>query len=75
MDIAQVVDLLDDLLFDKTGLHLDFIQKSVLEGTLQDQTYSEIALKSGYSEISNLDIVKVMSVILLLIYGKFYLSY
>ncbi len=50
MDIAQVVDLLDDLLFDKTGLHLDFIQKSVLEGTLQDQTYAEIALKSGYSE-------------------------
>jgi Archaeal ATPase. len=50
MDIAQVVDLLDELLFDKTGEHLDFIQKSVLEGTLQDQTYSEIALKSGYSE-------------------------
>ncbi|OCR01118.1 hypothetical protein BCD67_17260 [Oscillatoriales cyanobacterium USR001] len=50
MDIAQVVDLLDNLLFDKTGSHLDFIQKSVLEGTLQDQTYSEIALKSGYSE-------------------------
>jgi hypothetical protein len=42
--------LLDELLFDKTGEHLDFIQKSVLEGTLQDQTYSEIALKSGYSE-------------------------
>lgn len=50
MDIAQVVDLLDELLFDKTGEHLDFIQKSVLEGTLQDQTYSEIAVKSGYSE-------------------------
>ncbi|MEY3867299.1 MAG: hypothetical protein RLZZ338_1190 [Cyanobacteriota bacterium] len=50
MDIAQVVNLLDELLFDKTGLHLDFIQKSVLEGTLQDKSYSEIALKSGYSE-------------------------
>jgi NB-ARC domain len=50
MDIAQVVNILDELLFDKTGSHLDFIQKSVLEGTLQDKTYSEIALKSGYSE-------------------------
>jgi NACHT domain len=50
MDIAQVVDILDELLFDKTGSHLDFIQKSVLEGTLQDKTYSEIAVKSGYSE-------------------------
>jgi len=50
MDIAQVVNILDELLFDKTGSHLDFIQKSVLEGTLQEKTYSEIALKSGYSE-------------------------
>jgi len=50
MDIAQVVNILDELLFDKTGSHLDFIQKSVLEGTLRDKTYSEIALKSGYSE-------------------------
>jgi hypothetical protein len=50
MDIAQVVNILDELLFDKTGSHLDFIQKSVLEGTLQDKSYSEIALKSGYSE-------------------------
>ncbi|MEG4312893.1 MULTISPECIES: NB-ARC domain-containing protein [unclassified Microcoleus] len=50
MNIAQVVDILDELLFEKTGSHLDFIQKSVLEGTLQDKTYSEIAIKSGYSE-------------------------
>ncbi len=50
MDIAQVVDILDELLFEKTGSHLDFIQKSVLEGTLQDKNYSEIAVKSGYSE-------------------------
>ncbi len=50
MDMAQVVDILDELLFEKTGSHLDFIQKSVLEGTLQDKTYSEIAVKSGYSE-------------------------
>ncbi|MEZ2322329.1 MAG: AAA family ATPase, partial [Microcoleus sp.] len=48
--MAQVVDILDELLFYKTGSHLDFIQKSVLEGTLQDKTYSEIAVKSGYSE-------------------------
>jgi hypothetical protein len=27
MDIAQVVNILDELLFDKTGSHLDFIQK------------------------------------------------
>ncbi len=42
MDIAQVVNILDELLFDKTGSHLDFIQKSVLEGTLQEKTYSEL---------------------------------
>ncbi len=68
MDIAQVLKILDELLFEKTGSHLDFIQKSVLEGTLQDKTYSEIAVKRS-------GLVKVMSVISLLIYGNFCLSY
>ncbi|MFB2834320.1 NB-ARC domain-containing protein [Floridanema evergladense] len=50
MDIAEVLQLAEALVFAKTGKHLDHLQKTVLKGTIQGQTYSEIAQDNGFSE-------------------------
>ncbi len=43
MDIKEVLKLADDLLFAKTGNHLDDLQETILRGTVQGQRYSKIA--------------------------------
>ncbi|MEG4859071.1 NB-ARC domain-containing protein [Microcoleus sp. K1-B6] len=43
MNIAEVVTLADELIFAKTGKHLDYVQEAILRGTLQDTTYTQIA--------------------------------
>ena len=43
MDIEKVLKLADDLVFAKTGSHLDYLQEAILKGSLQAQTYSKIA--------------------------------
>jgi len=50
MDIAEVLELADSLVFSKTGKHLEHLQKTVLKGTVQGQTYLEIAKDNGFSE-------------------------
>lgn len=39
----MVVNLLDELVFTKTGQHLDHLQKTIIEETLNDKKYREIA--------------------------------
>ncbi len=43
MDIDEVLKLADDVVFSKTGAHLDYLQQAILKGSLQDRTYSDIA--------------------------------
>jgi len=43
MEITEVLKLADDLVFTQTGKHLDYLQETILQGTLNGQTYSEIA--------------------------------
>jgi hypothetical protein len=43
MDIKEVLKLADDLLFAKTGNHLDDLQEAILSGTVRGQRYSQIA--------------------------------
>jgi len=43
MNIQEVLTLADNLIFASTGKHLDHLQKAILEGTLQGQTYTKIA--------------------------------
>lgn len=43
MDIQEVLTIADHLIFASTGKHLDHLQKAILEGTLQGQTYTKIA--------------------------------
>jgi ATP-dependent Clp protease ATP-binding subunit ClpA len=50
MDIDEVLQLADDLVFTKTGSHLDYLQQAILKGTLQDKTYSEIAEEAHLSK-------------------------
>jgi len=43
MDIQDALKWTDDLIFAKTGQHLDSLQKAVLKGTWQGQKYPDIA--------------------------------
>jgi hypothetical protein len=43
MNLKEVLKLADEIVFTKTGQHLDDLQVAVLQGTLQRETYKEIA--------------------------------
>lgn len=50
MNFKEMLQLADDLVFAKTGQHLDDLQQAVLRGTVQGETYQEIAAASHCSE-------------------------
>jgi hypothetical protein len=43
MDFKEVLQFADDLLFAKTGKHLDNVQEAILRGTWQNQKHTKIA--------------------------------
>lgn len=47
MDVQEVLDWTDRLVFEKTGKHLDSLQRTVLEGTWAGKKYPEIAQNSN----------------------------
>ena len=65
MDIAEVLTLADELIFAKTGKHLDYVQDAILRGTLEDATYTQIAQEvySSPSHVRNVgsDLWKLLS--------------
>ena len=65
MDIAEVLTLADELIFAKTGKHLDYVQDAILRGTLEDATYTQIAQEvySSPSHVRNVgsDLWKTLS--------------
>jgi len=50
MNLKEVLKLADEIVFTKTGQHLDDLQEAVLRGTLQRETYKEIAKDFDCSE-------------------------
>ncbi|OCR00440.1 ATPase [Oscillatoriales cyanobacterium USR001] len=50
MDVQEVLKLADDIVFAKTGKHLDHLQEGILRGTWQRQKYPEIAKTCYRSE-------------------------
>jgi hypothetical protein len=48
MDVTETSQLVDRLVFAKTGKHLSDIQKKVIEGICQEQSYDDISEKSSY---------------------------
>ena len=50
MNLKEVLKLADEIVCTKTGQHLDDLQAAVLQGTLQRETYKEIAKDFDCSE-------------------------
>ncbi|MEA5577644.1 NB-ARC domain-containing protein [Anabaena sp. UHCC 0451] len=49
MNITELLQFVDQVVQKHTGEHLDDLEKSVLKGLWQGQTYNQIADKSGYN--------------------------
>ena len=45
MNVSQLLQFVDRLVVERTGKHLDDVQRAVVEGTWQRQTYDDIAQK------------------------------
>jgi hypothetical protein len=50
MNLKEVVKLADDLVFARTGKHLNDLQEKILCGTWQHEDYNEIAKEVNLSE-------------------------
>jgi len=50
MNLKEVIKLADDLVFAKTGKHLNDLQEKILRGTWQNEDYNEIAKDVNLSE-------------------------
>ncbi len=50
MDVKEILKLADELVYTKTGKHLDYLQEAILQGTLHDETYLKIAEMTHSSE-------------------------
>lgn len=50
MNVNEVLQFVDRLVIEKTGKHLDYIQKAIIEGTWEKQTYEEIAEQCDVTE-------------------------
>ncbi|MFB2896645.1 ATP-binding protein [Aerosakkonemataceae cyanobacterium BLCC-F50] len=68
MDIQTVLKLADELVFAKTGKHLEYLQEAILRGAIQDQKYSQIAeefhLSEGHIRDVASDLWKILSDVL-----------
>jgi hypothetical protein len=52
MNLKEMLNFADRIVFEKTGRHLDDLQEAVLQGTLHRETYKQIAKEFDYSESS-----------------------
>jgi DNA-binding MarR family transcriptional regulator len=50
MNLKEMLNLADRIVFGKTGQHLEDLQAAVLRGTVQRETYKQIAKEFGCSE-------------------------
>ena len=50
MNLKEVLKMADEMVFAKTGQHLDNLQEAILRGTLQDETYTQIAKEKHCDE-------------------------
>lgn len=50
MELSEILQLADEVVFIKTGEHLDYLQEAILKGTLQGQKYWKIAEETHASE-------------------------
>jgi hypothetical protein len=50
MDINEIMELLDNAVYEKTGKGLSELQRKILEGTFNSETYAQIAASYGCEE-------------------------
>lgn len=50
MDLKEMLKLADEVIFAETGKHLDYLQKAILYGTIEGETYAKIAEETYSSE-------------------------
>ena len=50
MDVAEVLKLADELMFDSTNKHLDDLERSIVEGVCQGKKYAQVAEESYCTE-------------------------
>ncbi|HEY9700800.1 MAG TPA: hypothetical protein V6C58_00035, partial [Allocoleopsis sp.] len=50
MNVNEMLQFVDHLILEKTGKHLDDVQKAVIEGSWQRQSYDDIAQKCNVTE-------------------------
>jgi hypothetical protein len=50
MDLQQILMLADELVFAKTGRHLRDLEEVILQGTIENKTYSDMAEEYHCSE-------------------------
>ncbi len=50
MNLREVLEMADDIVFTKTGKHLDDLQEAILRGTIQGEKYTQIADESHCNE-------------------------
>ena len=48
MDVNEVLQLVDRLMVERTGKHLDDVQRAVIRGTWQNQTYGDMAKQTRF---------------------------
>ena len=50
MNVTEVLQFVDQLVFERTGKHLDDVQRAVVEGSWEGETYSEIGKKNHFNK-------------------------
>ncbi|MEY3827505.1 MAG: hypothetical protein RLZZ148_2325 [Cyanobacteriota bacterium] len=50
MNLNEVLQLVDRLIVERTGKHLDDVQRAVIEGTWHRQTYDDIAQQFNFNK-------------------------
>ena len=50
MNFKEVLKMADEIVFAKTGKHLDDLQEAILRGTMQGEKYTQIAEESHCNE-------------------------
>jgi ABC-type dipeptide/oligopeptide/nickel transport system ATPase subunit len=50
MNVTEVLQFVDQLVFERTGKHLDDVQKAVVEGSYKGETYNQIAENNHFNK-------------------------
>lgn len=65
MDIREVLEFVDQVVYDKTGKRLNDLQRGIIEGTLNRQKYAEIAdsyrLSEGHVKDRGYELLQMLS--------------